>query len=505
MVYTLSHTMSAVFNTSFTTSVAFLATALSPIMPISSFGIFAAIAIVANFLLVITFWPAVVVIWEVRFNRASCVGCCFPCIPACRVSGRPKLEIREPEGMRTSATAEKEASLISEMLNESHTTNLGHVERFFSRYFAPAITYKSKSIGGLKPVSVLLIVCLGTLGIVLSTEALQMSPPVEEEQWFPSDHMLHDLTSLLQDSFISGPSDSYVSGGLYLGLSGLDRNNFNHWVPDKNRGDVIFDDAFNMTTAESHAAFLALCASLRAAPCGLEGCERPPYTLVLPESVECFLEDFASDVGTPLPTGAAFTAQLKQWLLGSGRKHISNVGWIGDAVKFVRIEFETTMRLRQPNDIVNPIYDKFIDLIDDFLATAPSTMSTCFPYAGRAFTWMVTELKLVEGVFIGFAICFPVAFVVLFIATANLLMSIYAVLTIALVVGSLLGFTRVAMGWSLGTGESIAATIVLGLAVDYTVHVSACPSSACCLVCIQPLCIFLAAWAYHQQIGANHS
>jgi len=83
---------------------------------------------------------------------------------------------------------------------------------------------------------------------------------------------------------------------------------------------------------------------------------------------------------------------------------------------------------------------------------------------------MVTETKLVEGVFIGFAICFPVAFAVLFSATADLKMSLFAVLTISFVVGTLLGLVKVALGWDLGTGESIAATIVLGLAVDYTVH-----------------------------------
>jgi len=58
---------------------------------------------------------------------------------------------------------------------------------------------------------------------------------------------------------------------------------------------------------------------------------------------------------------------------------------------------------------------------------------------------------------------------VLLLATGNLLVSLYAILTIFLVVISLLG-TCNAIGWQLGISEAIAGTIVIGLAVDYTVH-----------------------------------
>jgi predicted RND superfamily exporter protein len=45
---TIDHALQAVFNTSFTTIIAFVATAISPIMPIAAFGIFAALAIFVN-------------------------------------------------------------------------------------------------------------------------------------------------------------------------------------------------------------------------------------------------------------------------------------------------------------------------------------------------------------------------------------------------------------------------------------------------------------------------
>ena len=69
MKYTYKHTAQAVFATSFTTAVAFFTTAMSDIMPIASFGVFAAFSILMNYLLVLTLWPAVVVICEVRFHN----------------------------------------------------------------------------------------------------------------------------------------------------------------------------------------------------------------------------------------------------------------------------------------------------------------------------------------------------------------------------------------------------------------------------------------------------
>jgi protein dispatched 1 len=466
MVVTYEHTGSAVFNTSFTTTVAFLATALSPIMPISSFGIFAAFAIIANYLLVMSFWPAAVVIWEVQMRRARCVGCCCPFVPACAIAPTST-------PLQQSQTAKEDATPQSfmDLIEDGSNSELRCVERFFSKRFAPTITWATDERQRIKPVSIVLVLLMGSAGLFFSVEALQMRPPSEEEQWFPKGHMLNGLTTELQENFLTASNDVYASGGLYLGLKDLRKIDFNRWVPDRNRGDVVFDHAFNLSDPVAQNSFLGLCVSLRTAACGEKGCVRPPHTLVLPSSVSCFLEDFANAVGAPLPVGDVFTAQLQAWLQGTGRGHTKNVGWLDGRIKYVRIPFETTLLIRQPNDVVRPIYDKFVDFVDDFRATAPPTLQTCLPYVGRTFTWMVTETKLVEGVFIGFAICFPVAFAVLFSATADLKMSLFAVLTISFVVGTLLGLVKVALGWDLGTGESIAATIVLGLAVDYTVHV----------------------------------
>ena len=71
------------------------------------------------------------------------------------------------------------------------------------------------------------------------------------------------------------------------------------------------------------------------------------------------------------------------------------------------------------------------------------------------------------GMFLGFFIAGPVCFGVLLFATGNVLLASYAIIAIASVVVSVLGFSQKAMGWDLGVGEAIAGVIVIGFSVDY--------------------------------------
>ena len=80
-----NHAKAAVFNTSFTSAVAFVATAASPLMTIRTFGAYAAIGVVLNYVMVIAITPAVLVIneswdggfeagWGPRLFRRRCFG-----------------------------------------------------------------------------------------------------------------------------------------------------------------------------------------------------------------------------------------------------------------------------------------------------------------------------------------------------------------------------------------------------------------------------------------------
>ena len=75
MSYAWKRAARAMAVTSSTTSVAFLANAFSPIMPIKAFGIYAAIIIPANFLLVVFIFPPCVIFFEKHLEHRCRLKC----------------------------------------------------------------------------------------------------------------------------------------------------------------------------------------------------------------------------------------------------------------------------------------------------------------------------------------------------------------------------------------------------------------------------------------------
>jgi predicted RND superfamily exporter protein len=63
------------------------------------------------------------------------------------------------------------------------------------------------------------------------------------------------------------------------------------------------------------------------------------------------------------------------------------------------------------------------------------------------------------------------AFVVLFAYTRNLLLTLIAIFSISFVMVSII-CVMVLRGWEMGISESIALSLLLGLSVDYMVHLA---------------------------------
>ena len=71
MSYTFRRSAFSILVTASTTSVAFLANVNSKLMPIQSFGIFAAIIIPVNYLIFVLYFPAVLMFWEKYINNTK--------------------------------------------------------------------------------------------------------------------------------------------------------------------------------------------------------------------------------------------------------------------------------------------------------------------------------------------------------------------------------------------------------------------------------------------------
>ncbi|XP_074654753.1 uncharacterized protein LOC141908556 [Tubulanus polymorphus] len=76
----------AMFATSLTTMIAFFISAFSPLLMVQSFGVFSGLLIIVNYLTVITFFPAVIIIYHLKFE-GRCGSCCCRCGCCCCCKG----------------------------------------------------------------------------------------------------------------------------------------------------------------------------------------------------------------------------------------------------------------------------------------------------------------------------------------------------------------------------------------------------------------------------------
>jgi predicted RND superfamily exporter protein len=78
---------------------------------------------------------------------------------------------------------------------------------------------------------------------------------------------------------------------------------------------------------------------------------------------------------------------------------------------------------------------------------------------------------LISETFTGIALALVLGFIVLSLVSGNPIMAFYSVFTILLIVLDVFAFTVLA-GFKLGVLEAVNYVVVIGLSIDYTVHLS---------------------------------
>ena len=97
-----------------------------------------------------------------------------------------------------------------------------------------------------------------------------------------------------------------------------------------------------------------------------------------------------------------------------------------------------------------------------------------------AFHWFYVQEAMNAEVFDGIKLSLFLAFLVLLFATGNVILSAISVSCILAIVSSVLAFA-VCMGWKTNVSEAVIYVMVIGLSVDYVIHLGdaflECPDS----------------------------
>lgn len=149
LAYSFRRAARATATTSSTTSVAFLANAFSPIMPIASFGIYAAVIITVNYALIIMVFPPLIIWYERHLKGRWC----------------PYMKLPEDDTVKTF---------------EEEVVEEGRLEKFFGG------TWNTMIVQLKYPIVAGFIIWT----VIASIFASKLSPLTQEEKFLPEDHQI---------------------------------------------------------------------------------------------------------------------------------------------------------------------------------------------------------------------------------------------------------------------------------------------------------------------------
>eukprot|EP00238_Polyblepharides_amylifera_P005552 CAMPEP_0196583672 /NCGR_PEP_ID=MMETSP1081-20130531/44292_1 /TAXON_ID=36882 /ORGANISM="Pyramimonas amylifera, Strain CCMP720" /LENGTH=981 /DNA_ID=CAMNT_0041904627 /DNA_START=144 /DNA_END=3086 /DNA_ORIENTATION=- len=466
--YAVSRASQAIFATSLTTAGAFLATSTSTIMPIASFGFFATWLIMLLFCINAALMPPVLVIWSRNFAALPCCVCCTPCLNTLCKSCIPK-----------------EADPESTPTEKNPLDRLRRSERFFYTTFSDLIIFSKAKYAIVAFFSVLLV-----LGLVFS---IQLEPPESQADWFSEDHFIQKYITFSDEEFQESVEDPASEVILVWGLKPMSRKGVNRWDPE-DRGTLKYDDTFELSSQASQESLIKTCELLKVADCSASQCKRGK--LVRFGEVKCFMEGFQQwlsqfSESLPLTPPEHFASRLYNYSMSEEAKfnYMDMVGFVLEEdcsgpscvadeegrqlkLKFVRMVANSTFEDPLSFKTLDPMKDEWEDFVDSRNKDSPDTINKAFQVS-YSWGWADTQRALVDTVISGMGITFALAFAILIFATGNLVLALISIVTIAGIVLTVLGIgAKAIMGWSLDVTESISAVILIGLSVDYCVHLA---------------------------------
>ncbi|XP_002807759.4 protein dispatched homolog 1 isoform X1 [Callithrix jacchus] len=456
---TLQHAALSMFVTSFTTAAAFYANYVSNITAIRCFGVYAGTAILVNYVLMVTWLPAVVVLHERYLLN---IFTCFR---------KPQQQLYDDKSCWTVACQKCHQVLFA----------ISEASRMFFEKVLPCIVIKFRyfwlfwflalTVGGAY------IVCINPK---MKLPSLELS----EFQVFRSSHPFErydaEYKKLFMFERVHHGEELHMPITVIWGVSPEDNGNP---LNPKNKGKLTLDSSFNIASPASQAWILHFCQKLRNQTFFYQTDEQD-FTSCFIETFKQWMENQDCDEPALYPCCSHWSFPYKQEVFELCIKRAimeleRSTGYhlykktpgprfdINDTIRAVVLEFQSTYLFTLAYEKMHQFYKEVDSWISNELSSAPEGLSN---------GWFVSNLEfydlqdsLSDGTLIAMGLSVAVAFSVMLLTTWNIIISLYAIISIAgtifVTVGSL-----VLLGWELNVLESVTISVAVGLSVDFAVH-----------------------------------
>lgn len=454
LIETLRHAALSMFVTSFTTASAFFVNAISSITSIRCFGIFSGLAILSNFMLSITWLPAVI-----TFQDTYLGGLDYYFESTLNESGRGRLRYA--------------CRIMRKKISEW--------SRIFFEKVLPFIVIKGR-YGWLLFCGCIM---LGGFCTIFVYPKLHL-PTSPQFQLFQSSHPFERYDFYFKNEFWF---EKTQSGSVYGSLPVIvvwgvkDVDNGNLFDPNE-RGSLVLKEDFDITHPASQVWLLQFCQNLRNQTF-LKASKEWHIENCFIETLKYWMEfrDCADINMAPCCRNATFPydPQLFQYCLEMAvydlhqeypmffdkKKPGPRFSAADNSVSALIVAFSSTSSFSYVYEDMKLFVEKVQGWVTDQLKGAPASMEG---------GWFTSDLDfydlqdhLASGTPLALGLSVIIATVVLFLTTQNLLISFFAILSISGALCATIG-TLVLLGWQLNILESVILSVAVGLAIDFTVH-----------------------------------
>ena len=483
---TLRYAALSMLVTSLTTASAFFAGVSSSITGIRLFGLFAGTSILTNYLLMITYFPAVVALHEKWVLKYKDGHSSLEVVPdeSCDLD-----EVQSPKTGAPIAQNMSERNIMKSVVNSPVKQNEGSIcflqvidfpcsllisaTSFFKTAGSKVFEdWLPKAVIKLRYVWIALLACLtvGFLCVNFVKPGLQL-PNTSDFQVFSSSHPLENYYLNYKSYFRF--TSSQQSGGMWLELFwGIKlEDNGNHLNPD-DYGTLQLDESFDKSNLFSPAGqkFLRyLCQSI----------EKQPFFITFPSGDTCPIEAFIKACTSPktaccgVNASFPFPADTAEGCLRTALSTPNSTGvrllfdQQGKVIGF-HLQIITVQSFTTSFTVMDDFWKKVTDWFDEEMAKAPTGLEN-----GWVGCWNLDfyalQMGLSEGTYSSLGISVAVSFGVMLLTTLNILISIYAIITIIGIISITIGCLVLA-GWQLNILESIVVSVAVGLSIDFTMH-----------------------------------
>ena len=158
---------------------------------------------------------------------------------------------------------------------------------------------------------------------------------------------------------------------------------------------------------------------------------------------------------------------------GSYFQRGNKIGVIEGKLKFLQITDYTTIPLNSGGLRLLPAYKSFENLLKEINFYAPEGVNKAFQTARYgSWAWIESESALISNAKRGILVALAFSFGIILLATLSLSLAITVTFLITSVILCTLAFIQY-FGWEFGVSESISSIVLIGLSVDYVVHIAA--------------------------------